>query len=92
MASGTDVIADGYLRVTSTGLIQVDLDGGGDDWASLSTVNGNGAVSIRYLSDGTPTKVSASRVAESSAAQAMALDDAREVNQPFSHAEAGWLL
>lgn len=64
VAAGTNVLAGGYLRVTTSGLVQVDLDGGGNDWVTLSTINGTGAVAVRYLSGGAVTSVSASRVAE----------------------------
>jgi hypothetical protein len=62
VAAGTNVIAGGYVRVTTSGLIQVDVNGGGDHWVTLSTVNGNGAVTIRYLSGGVATNVSVARV------------------------------
>jgi Ca2+-binding RTX toxin-like protein len=68
VAPGTNVASGGYLRVTTSGLVQVDLDGGGDDWITLSTINGTGAVTLRYLSGGTTTDLSLSRVLESSAA------------------------
>ena len=66
LASGTNPVAGGYLRVTTDGLIQVDANGGGDAWTTLSTVNGNGAVTLRYLSGGTATDVSVSRSAGAS--------------------------
>ncbi|MFL6724119.1 MAG: hypothetical protein ACJ8E7_08305, partial [Sphingomicrobium sp.] len=65
VASGTNILSGGFARVTKTGLIQVDLDGGGNNWATLSTINGNGAVTIRYLSGGVATDLSMSRVAAS---------------------------
>ncbi|HET9813748.1 MAG TPA: SGNH/GDSL hydrolase family protein [Sphingomicrobium sp.] len=68
VAAGTNVLSGGYLRVTTSGLIQADVDGGGDEWATLSTVNGSGAVTLRYLSGGSVATVSASRVADASAA------------------------
>ena len=75
VTAGTNAIAGGFLRVTTDGLIQVDADGGGDHWTTLSTVNGSGAVSLRYLSNGTPTTVSVSRVADASALSASAAQD-----------------
>ena len=72
VAPGTNVATGGYLRVTTSGLIQVDLDGGGDDWVTLSTINGTGAVIMRYLSGATATDLSLSRVPESTAAAALA--------------------
>jgi Ca2+-binding RTX toxin-like protein len=64
VVAGTDVLSGGYLRVTTSGLVQVDLDGGGDEWVTLSTINGTGAVAVRYLSGGAATNVSVTRVAE----------------------------
>ena len=73
VAAGTNVVSGGYLRVTTSGLVQVDLDGGGNGWVTLSTINGSGAVAVRYLSGGIATNVSVARVAE---AQQMALSAA----------------
>ena len=56
VAAGTNVIAGGYLRVTTSGLIQVDMDGGGNNWVTLSSINNGGAVTVRYLSGGVATK------------------------------------
>lgn len=67
LAAGVDPAAGGYLRVTTSGLIQVDLDGGGDDWMTLSTINGSGPVSFRYLAGGSAATASLSRVSDSSA-------------------------
>ena len=72
VAAGTDVLSGGYLRVTTSGLVQVDLDGGGDEWVTLSTINGTGAVAVRYLSGGTVANVSVSRVAEDQLRSAIA--------------------
>ena len=53
-------VSGGYLRVTSSGLVQVDLDGGGDEWVTLTSINGGGAVTVRYASGGPrPTSRSA---------------------------------
>ena len=64
VASGTNVVGGGYLRVTTSGLIQVDLNGGGNEWITLSTINGTGSVTLRYLSGGAATNLSVSRVAD----------------------------
>jgi phospholipase/lecithinase/hemolysin len=72
VAPGTSVASGGYMRVTTSGLVQVDLDGGGDDWITLSTINGTSAVTLRYLSGGTATDLSLSRVPESAATAALA--------------------
>ena len=65
VAAGTNVFAGGYLRVTTTGLVQVDVDGGANNWVTLSSINGNGSVAVRYLSGGSPANVSVNRVADS---------------------------
>ena len=62
VAAGTNVISSGYLRVTTGGLVQVDMNGGGNNWVTLSTINGSSAVTVRYLSGGTATSVSVARV------------------------------
>ena len=62
VAPGSNVVTGGYLRVTTSGLVQVDLDGGGNNWVTLSSINNGGAVNVRYLSGGVATSVSASRV------------------------------
>lgn len=62
VAAGTNIVSGGYLRVTTSGLVQVDVDGGGDEWGTLSTINGIGAVTIRYLSGGVATDVAVARV------------------------------
>jgi lysophospholipase L1-like esterase len=67
VAAGTNVVSGGFLRVTTSGLIQVDANGGGDHGETLSTVNGNGTVAVRYLSGGAATKVSVARVNDPSA-------------------------
>jgi len=72
---GVDVALGGYLRVTTGGLIQVDTDGGGDQWATVATINSaKGSVTFSYLSSGTPTSVSLNRVnVGSTSATAMAV-------------------
>ena len=62
VAAGTNVSAQGYLRVTTGGLVQVDVNGGGDNWVTLSSVNGTGAVAVRYVSGGASTTISLNRV------------------------------
>jgi phospholipase/lecithinase/hemolysin len=71
LAAGANAVFGGYLRVTTSGLIQVDLDGGANGWATLSSINGTGAVTLRYLSGGAATSVSANRVADGAALQSM---------------------
>jgi phospholipase/lecithinase/hemolysin len=91
VAAGTNVASGGYLRVTTSGLIQVDQDGGGDEWATLSTINGNGAVTFRYLSAGAATTVSLSRTADSLQAAAshdMAFGSAGAASHDLLHDSA----
>ena len=64
VATGTNVLTGGYLRVTTGGLIQVDTNGGGDNWITLSTINGTGAVTVRYMSGGTAINVSVGRTSD----------------------------
>lgn len=64
VAAGTNVVTGGYLRVTTSGLVQVDLNGGGNDWVTLSTINGSGTVAVRYIAGGAVANVTVSRVAE----------------------------
>ena len=73
VAAGVNVSAGGFVRVTTSGKIQVDMDGGGNDWATLATINGTGSVSVRYLSGGMLTSVSIARAAETYAASSLAL-------------------
>ena len=64
VTTGTDVVTDGYFRVTTTGLVQVDLDGGGNSWVTLSNVNtGVGPYAITFLSGGVATTVNVTAVA-----------------------------
>ena len=67
LAAGVNAVSGGYLRVTTSGLIQVDLDGGANGWATLSSINGTGAVTFRYLSGGAATSLSVNRVADGAA-------------------------
>jgi len=67
LGAGANPVTGGYLRVTTSGLIQVDLDGGGDNWATLSSINGTGAVTVRYLSGGSASSAYLSRVADGAA-------------------------
>ena len=72
LAAGTNAVTGGFVRVTASGLVQVDVDGGGDHWVTLSTINGSAAVSIRYLAGGSATTVNVGRTSDSAA---MSLDD-----------------
>jgi hemolysin type calcium-binding protein len=75
VAAGVNVVSGGYLRVTTGGLIQVDADGGGNDWVTLSTINGSGSVSVRYLSGNSLATTSVARVADSSGIAAQTFQD-----------------
>jgi Ca2+-binding RTX toxin-like protein len=68
LAGGINAVSGGYLRVTTGGLIQVDLDGSANGWVTMSSINGTGSVSMRYLSGGLATTVLVDRVTEASAA------------------------
>ncbi len=59
VAAGTNVITGQYLRVTTTGLIQIDTDGGGNNWQTVGTVNVAAGLTynIQYLSGGIATTV-----------------------------------
>jgi phospholipase/lecithinase/hemolysin len=74
VVAGTSVTSAGYLRVTKDGLIQLDQDGGGDEWVTLSTINGSSAVTFRYLSGGVATTVALSRVTTENAGNSTTLD------------------
>ena len=67
VAGGTDVIGGGYLRVTTTGLVQIDANGsavGGQVWTTIGNVNtGAGPYSITYLSGGSATTIAVAAVA-----------------------------
>lgn len=67
VAAGTNVVSSGYVRVTSSGLVQVDLDGGANNWVTLSTINGTDPVAIRYFSGDSLATVTASRVSDAAA-------------------------
>ena len=86
VASSVNVLSGGYLRVTSGGLIQVDLDGGGNDWITLGSVNGTGAVSVRYLSGGAAKDISVDRT---TAVLTAAVAAAGFVAAPATAADAG---
>jgi phospholipase/lecithinase/hemolysin len=75
VAAGVNLISGGYLRVTTGGLIQVDLDGGANAWVTLSTINGSGSVSVRYLSGSSAATLTVARVADTSALTAQAFQD-----------------
>jgi hypothetical protein len=89
VAAGTNVATGGFVRVTTTGLIQVDVNGGGDQWVTLSQINGSGTVSIRYLSGGQLTTVSLSRVAETYALVAAGLAATGVATAPLPSATSG---
>jgi phospholipase/lecithinase/hemolysin len=67
LASGVNALGGGYLRVTTAGLVQVDIDGGANSWVTLGTVNGTGSVWVKYDSGGTGTTAIVNRVADNSA-------------------------
>ena len=73
VGAGVNPVSAGYLRVTTGGLIQVDLNGGGDSWTTLSSMNGTGAVAVSYLSNGVATNISVARVLDASQGAEIAL-------------------
>jgi hypothetical protein len=73
VAAGTNVLGGGYVRVTTSGLVQVDVTGGGNSWVTLSTINSTNSVDIRYLSGGAVATLTVSAVAASTS-QAQSLD------------------
>ncbi|HEX6072762.1 MAG TPA: DUF5801 repeats-in-toxin domain-containing protein [Sphingomicrobium sp.] len=56
VAAGTDIVADGFVRIsTTTGAIQVDIDGSagsGATWVTVATMNTGVTPTIRYLENG----------------------------------------
>lgn len=62
LAAGINAVTAGFLRVTISGLVQVDVDGGGNQWVTLALINSGAAVAIRYLSGGAATTLSVARV------------------------------
>ena len=86
VAAGTNISSGGYLRVTNGGLIQVDTDGGGDEWVTLGSINGSGSVIFRYLSGGAATTATLSRSAGN---QSIAGSTSSQMDG--SHAAAGEL-
>jgi len=91
VVSGANIVTGGYLRVTTGGLIQVDVDGGGNNWVTLSSINGLSAVAVRYLSGGVATSVSVSRVADAQQAANSAASGSPEIDRfdPFFDALGG---
>jgi phospholipase/lecithinase/hemolysin len=83
LAAGTSLVSGGYLRVTTSGLIQVDVDGGANNWVTLSSVNGSGPVTVRYLSGGVAATASLTRVSDS------ALTAMQVSQQLADHASSG---
>lgn len=58
VTTATNVVTGGYLRLTTTGLLQVDLDGGGNNWVTVTSMNLGVNATVRYdLSDGTTQTV-----------------------------------
>uniref|UniRef100_UPI0025E2BD97 beta strand repeat-containing protein n=1 Tax=Sphingomonas sp. TaxID=28214 RepID=UPI0025E2BD97 len=53
VAVGTNLITGGYVRISvSTGAIQVDLNGGGDNYVTLANMNTGITPTIQYLENG----------------------------------------
>ena len=86
VAASTNAVTGGYLRVTTSGLIQVDMDGGANNWVTLSSINGSGAVALRYLSGGAVANVSVNRVSEGSSGSSSLAG----VNRPWEARESAF--
>ena len=71
VGGGTNVVSGGYVRVTSGGLVQVDIDGGGNDWVTLSSINGSGAVTVRYVAGGVLATAAVNPVSAGSQAESL---------------------
>jgi hypothetical protein len=83
--TGTNVVADGYVRVTTTGLVQVDTNGGGDSWETIANVNtGAGSYVIQYILNGAPATAS---VTPSAPPVALDMDGDGQIS--FTAANAG---
>jgi hypothetical protein len=90
VAAGTNIATGGYVRVTSGGLIQVDLDGGGNSWVTMSLINNGGAVTFKYVSGGSAATASVSRTSVSSASMlAMSSDLGGSTGQHDMHGAGG---
>jgi serralysin len=76
VAGGTNVVGGGYLKVTSGGQLQIDSNGGGDNWVTLANISGTGAVTVRYLSGGTATDLSVARSGQAQGMEMPATKDA----------------
>jgi Ca2+-binding RTX toxin-like protein len=63
VANGTDVVTGGYVRVTAGGQLQIDVNGGGDNYVTLANVSGSSPVTIRYTSGGNASDVTVARSA-----------------------------
>ena len=94
VAAGTNVVSGGYVRVTTGGLVQVDLNGGGNQWVTLSSINGSGAVNVRYVAGGEQATASVNRSAAVSQAQSLEAvlsgwEDGGQANTPVM-AHSAW--
>ena len=78
VANGTNVTSGGYLKVTAGGQIQVDVNGGGDNWVTVGNVSGSGAVTLRYLSGGNATDLTVARSASQDQMAKMSVADAHQ--------------
>ncbi|HEY6661772.1 MAG TPA: M10 family metallopeptidase C-terminal domain-containing protein [Sphingomicrobium sp.] len=95
VANGTDVVAGGYLKVTASGQLQIDANGGADAFVTVANVSGSGAVAIRYIAGGNLADVSVSRSAGQEAAAVTKLaPDAQAADlhsgAPLVHPGDGW--
>jgi serralysin len=77
VANGTDIVAGGYVKIVGTQL-QIDANGGADNFVAIANVSGSGAVALRYIAGGNLADVSVSRSASQEPASAAKLSAAAE--------------
>src|SRR6185436_10997784 len=77
VAGGTDIVAGGHLKIVGTQL-QVDANGGADNFVTIANVSGSGAVAIRYVAGGNLADISVARSASQEPASAAKLSATAE--------------
>ena len=77
VAGGTDLVAGGYVKILGAQL-QVDANGGADNFVTIANVSGSGAVALRYIAGGNLADVSVARSASQEPASAAKLSATAE--------------
>jgi len=77
VAGGTDLVAGGYVKILGAQL-QVDANGGADNFVTIANVSGSGAVALRYIAGGSLTDISVARSASQEPAFAAKLSATAE--------------